>query len=130
MNDISLLLNTGILPWVLSLSLGLLFIVLLAWQTANYLKKNRHSITKAALIKTKGKIIKKFFSGDARIGGEHHVKFQFTIDDKNVEVDHGVDQELYLAYEVGDELDIFVANGSEIKVYLLDSLKDVQSKSP
>jgi hypothetical protein len=76
-------------------------------------------------MKTKGKVIRKFYSGgDIRIAGQPFMTFKISLGDDSMEIKQQVDQQLYFSYEEGDEIDLFVSRGQELKVYPLESLKE------
>jgi hypothetical protein len=104
---------------------SLLLVSFLLWKVVQYTKKNRSLFTRSNLIKTKGKIIKKFYGGgDTRISGHPFMTFKVSLDDNFMEIQQKVDQQLYFSYEEGDEIDLFVSRGQEFKIYPLEGLKE------
>jgi hypothetical protein len=103
---------------------GFLVVCILLWKIGKYLKENRGTLTKSGLVKTKGEVVKKFFGGgDSRISGDPHMTFKVIIDNNTVEIDQKVGRDLYFSYDEGDEIELFIAEGQELKVYPLESIQ-------
>ena len=108
---------------------GFAVVMFLVWKVVRYIRKHRNILIKSAVVRTEGRILRKFFGGgDSRFSGTPHMTFQITIDEKTFEVDKNVDKEIFFSYEEGDMIDLFVADGEDMLVYPLESL--VEKKAP
>ena len=105
--------------------IGFAIVMYLVWKVSRYIKTNRNLLMKSAVVRTKGRILRKFFGGgDSRFSGTPHMTFQITINEETFEVDKDVDKELFFSYEEGDMVDLFVTDGADMKIYPLDSISE------
>jgi len=104
---------------------GLSMVGLFFWGTVKYFKKTNAFATGSNVTLTKGKVIKKFYSGgDPRINGLPTMKLSFKFENEFHEVDKEVEQELFFEYDEGQDIDLFISKQNELKVYPLKSIQD------
>ena len=109
------------------LTASFLIVIYLLWRVSVYLKANRKKLMTSAVIKTEGKVLRKFFGGgDSRISDVPHLTIEVTVNDKTVEVNKDVNRELFFAYEEGDIIELFVTNEEDMKVYPLAAITENQ----
>ena len=126
MDVIDLIYSADFITLMTVMMCGFAIVTFLVWKVARYMKAHKDVFTKAAVVKTKGTVRKKFFGGakDVRIDGTPHMIFEVTLNDKTFEVEQGVDQKLYFDYEEGDEIDLFVTTDTQMKIYPLDTIRE------
>ena len=85
---------------------------------------------KPAVIKTQGRVVRKFFGdGDSRISDIPYMTLRITVNAKTVDVDKSIDREFFFACEEGDLIDLFVTDEDEMKVYPLAEIIDKENIS-
>ena len=104
---------------------GASLIGLFFWGSLRYFKKSNAFSIGSDVTLTKGKVVKKFYSGgDPRINGLPTLKLSFKFDNEFHEVEKEVEQDIFFKYDEGQEIDLFVSNKNELKVYPLKSIQE------
>jgi len=104
---------------------GVSIVGLFFWASIRYLKKTSAFATGSNVTLTKGKVIKKFYSGgDPRLSGLPTMKLSFKFENEFHEIDREVEQEIFFEYDEGEDIDLFVSNKKELKVYPLKSIQE------
>ena len=102
--------------------------VLFVWGLLGYFKGTGAFKIKSNVVLTKGKVLKKFYSGgDPRISGLPTMKLEFKLEDEIHKIEKEVEQEIFFEYDEGQDIDLFVSTSNELKVY---PLKSIQKKEP
>lgn len=105
---------------------GVFLFCLFFWGSVKYFEKSNAFSVGSDVTLTKAKVIKKFYSGgDPRIDGSPTIKLSFTHENKVHEIDKAVEKEIFFDCDEGQEIDLFISNSDELKVY---PLKSIQSK--
>lgn len=100
------------------------------WGILRYLKKSNAFATGSGITLTKGKVLKKYYSGgDPRISGLPTMKLSFKFEDEFHEIDKEVEQEIFFEYDEGEDIDLFVSFTKELKVYPLKSIQEKKQAS-
>ena len=88
------------------------------------LSYEKEAVQKQPLKKMNGLIIDKFFDGEEIIvGGSPTFLISLCLNNQSHEVKHYVEQKLYMKYDVGDRIDLFVSNHQKLKIYTVDEIK-------
>ena len=104
---------------------GVMLVCLFFWGALNYFKASNAFAIGSDVTLTKGKVIKKFYSGgDPRIEGKPTMKLKFTLENEVHEVIKAVEQEIFFEYDEGQEIDLFVSNSKMLQVYPLKSIQN------
>ena len=95
------------------------------WALLKYFKDTNAFAISSDVVLTKGKVVKKFYSGgDPRISGLPTMKLQFTHDDVVHEIEKQVAKELFFEYDEGEDIELFVSVAKEVRVYPLKSIQE------
>ena len=86
--------------------------------TLKALKKENSAINEKQFMKAQGKVIDKFFDGqEVIVGGEPTLLINICINQIEHQVKHVVEQTMYLKYDIGDEIELFVNQSNGLKIY-------------
>lgn len=117
--------TVNILFLITLLFFGVIFFCLFFWGFIKYFEKSNAFSIQSDVTLTKGKVVKKFYTGgDPRISGEPTIKLTFTHENELHEIDKAVAREIFFEYDEGQEIDLFISNNNELKVYPLKSIQD------
>lgn len=107
---------------------GVLTICLIFWALLRYFKRSYSVKINSSVVLTKGKVIKKFYSGgDPRVDGRPTMKLKFTHEKTEHVIDQQVEQEIFFEYDEGEEIDLFVSSTKDLQVYPLKSIQKNRS---
>ena len=81
------------------------------------------SVKKKPLRKVNATVIDKFFDGEEIItGGSPTLLINVNVNRKNHQIKHFVEQKLYMKYDIGDTIEVFVSQNDKLKIYPVDEL--------
>jgi|SaaInlStandDraft_1057018.scaffolds.fasta_scaffold154684_2 hypothetical protein len=111
-----------------SLIFGVVFVGALLYFFLSVVLKNlsheKDAVQKKPLLKMNGLIVDKFFDGEEIIvGGSPTFLISICLNNKSHEVKHYVEQKLYMKYDIGDRIDLFVNNHKKLIIYTVDEIK-------
>ncbi|MCM8535281.1 MAG: hypothetical protein NE334_05040 [Lentisphaeraceae bacterium] len=91
-----------------------------------HLSNENAAIQKKPLVKMEATVIDKFFDGEEiTIGGSPTLLINVKLKQTNHQIKHYVEQKLYMKYDIGDKIEVFVNQNRGIKIYPVDELKGV-----
>lgn len=79
---------------------------------------------KSPLQKMNATVIDKFFDGEEIItGGSPTLLLNVYLNRKNHQLKHFVEQQMYMKYEIGDKIEVFVSQNDKVKIYPVEELR-------
>ena len=83
-----------------------------------------NNVKKKPLLKVNATIIDKFFDGEEIIsGGSPTLLLNVPCNRKSHQIKHYVEQWIYMKYDVGDKIEVFVSQNDKVKIYPVDEFK-------
>ena len=79
---------------------------------------------KSPLQKINATVIDKFFDGEEIInGGSPTLLINVPLKSKNHQIKHFVEQKIYMKYDIGDKIEVFVSQNDKVKIYPVEELR-------